>query len=35
MVKVRDRLAALKSGQEIKAVVLRAGRMIELTGKAP
>jgi len=35
MAKVRDHLAALKSGQEIKAMVLRAGRVIELTGKAP
>ena len=35
MAKVRDHLAALKSGQEIKAVVLRAGRVLELTGKAP
>jgi S1-C subfamily serine protease len=35
LMKVRDHLATLKSGQEIKAVVLRAGRMIELTGKAP
>jgi S1-C subfamily serine protease len=35
MKKIRDRLATLKSGQEIKAVILRAGRVIELSGKAP
>ena len=35
LMNVRDHLATLKSGQEIKAVVLRAGRVIELTGKAP
>jgi hypothetical protein len=35
MKKVRDHLATLKSGQEIKAVILRAGRVIELSGKAP
>jgi S1-C subfamily serine protease len=35
MMKVRDHLATLQSGQEIKAVILRAGRVIELTGKAP
>src|SRR4029453_10484274 len=35
MMKVRDPLATLQPGQEIKAVILRAGRVIELTGKAP
>jgi serine protease Do len=35
MAKVRDHLATMKPGQEIKAVILRAGRVIELTGKAP
>jgi S1-C subfamily serine protease len=35
MKKVRDHLATLKSGDQIKAVILRAGRVIELTGTAP
>ena len=35
MKKVRDHLATLKSGQPIKATILRAGRIIELTGTAP
>ena len=33
--KVRDHLATLKPGDQIKAVILRAGRVIELTGTAP
>jgi serine protease Do len=35
MTKIRDHLATMKSGQEIKATILRAGRVIELTGKVP
>jgi S1-C subfamily serine protease len=33
--KVRDHLAALKSGAPIKATILRAGRVLELNGTAP
>jgi serine protease Do len=35
MSKIRDQLAGMKSGEEIKASILRAGRVIELTGKVP
>lgn len=35
MVKIRDHLATLKPGQELKAVILRTGRVIELTGTVP
>jgi S1-C subfamily serine protease len=33
--KVRDHLAALKSGAPIKATILRAGRVLDLNGTAP
>ena len=35
MVKIRDHLATLKTGDAIKAVILRTGRVIELTGTVP
>jgi S1-C subfamily serine protease len=35
LMKVRDHLAGLKPGAEIKATILRAGKVVELTGKAP
>jgi serine protease Do len=35
MVKVRDLLAGLKPGTEFKATILRAGRIVELTGIVP
>ena len=35
MAKVRDQLAGLKSGAPFKATVLRAGKVIELTGVVP
>ena len=35
MVKIRDHLATLKSGEAIKAVILRTGRVIGLTGMVP
>jgi S1-C subfamily serine protease len=35
LMKVRDHLAGLKPGSPIKATILRAGRIIELTGVAP
>ena len=33
--KIREKLGAMASGQPFKATVLRAGRVIELTGKVP
>jgi hypothetical protein len=33
--KIRERLGTMPSGQAFKASVLRAGRVIELTGKVP
>jgi serine protease Do len=33
--KIRERIGAMSSGQLFKASVLRAGKVIELTGKAP
>jgi S1-C subfamily serine protease len=35
MVRIRDHLATLKPGQELKAVILRTGSVIELTGTVP
>jgi len=35
MVKIRDHLATLKPGSEIKATILRAGRVIDLKGTVP
>jgi len=35
MMKLRDELAALKPGTQLKATVLRAGRIVELTGVVP
>ena len=35
MAKVRDHLGALKPGSEIRATILRSGRVLELTGVAP
>jgi hypothetical protein len=35
MAKVRDHLAGLKSGAPFKATVLRAGKVIELSGVVP
>ena len=35
MMKVRDKLAAMKTGEPIKATILRAGKVIELTGTVP
>ena len=35
MVKVRDHLATLKQGADIKATVLRGGRVIDLKGTVP
>ena len=35
MAKVRDQLAGLKSGAPFKATILRAGKVIELTGVVP
>ena len=35
MMQIRDRLAGLKSGSELKATVLRAGKILELTGTVP
>jgi serine protease Do len=35
MAKVRDLLAGLKSGTPLKATVLRAGKVVELTGVVP
>ena len=35
MPKIRERIGAMKTGEVFKASVLRAGRVIELTGKAP
>jgi len=35
MVKVRDHLATLKKGDPIKATILRAGKVIELSGTVP
>jgi S1-C subfamily serine protease len=33
--KIRERIGAMSSGQPFKASVLRAGKVLELTGKAP
>ena len=33
--KIRERLGTMATGQPFKASVLRAGRVIELTGKVP
>ena len=33
--KIRERLGTMPSGQAFKATVLRAGRVVELTGKVP
>jgi S1-C subfamily serine protease len=35
MIKVRDHLGTLKSGSPLKATVLRAGKVVELTGVVP
>jgi serine protease Do len=35
MMKVRDHLATLTSGEPLKVTVLRAGKVIELTGVVP
>ncbi len=35
MMKIRDLLATLKSGEPLKATVLRKGRVVELTGVVP
>jgi serine protease Do len=35
MMKIRDHLATLKSGEPLKATVLRKGRVVELTGVVP
>ena len=35
LVRIRDHLNSLKPGAPFKATVLRAGRVIELTGKTP
>jgi S1-C subfamily serine protease len=35
MPKIRERIGAMKTGEIFKASVLRAGQVIELTGKAP
>jgi len=35
MVKVRDHLATLKPGSPLKATILRAGKVVELTGVVP
>jgi S1-C subfamily serine protease len=35
MPKIREKLGAMKTGEIFKMTVLRAGQMIELTGKAP
>ena len=33
--RIRERVGAMKTGEIFKASVLRAGQVIELTGKAP
>jgi S1-C subfamily serine protease len=33
--RVREKMAAMKSGAPIKITVLRAGKVMELTGKIP
>ena len=33
--KIREKIGAMSTGQPFKASVLRAGAVIELTGKAP
>jgi hypothetical protein len=33
--RIRERIGAMSIGQPFKASVLRAGKVIELTGKAP
>ena len=33
--KIRERIGAMSSGEPFKASILRAGQVIELTGKAP
>jgi hypothetical protein len=33
--RIRERLGTMASGQPFKATVLRAGQVIELTGKVP
>jgi len=33
--KIREKIGAMQTGQTFKASVLRAGRVIELTGTAP
>jgi len=35
MMKVRDFLAGVKSGEPLKATILRKGRIVELTGVVP
>ena len=35
LVKIRDSMAALPPGGEFKATILRAGQILELTGKVP
>jgi hypothetical protein len=32
MMRIRDQLSALKSGDELRVVVLRAGKIIEMKG---
>jgi serine protease Do len=35
MAKIRDHLATMKSGEPLKATILRAGKVIELSGVVP
>jgi len=35
LMKIRDQLAARKSGAPIRSTILRAGKIIELTGTVP
>jgi hypothetical protein len=35
MPKIREKIGAMSTGQPFKGSVLRAGEVIELTGKAP
>jgi len=35
LAKIRDSMSALAPGAEFKATILRAGQVLELTGKAP
>jgi len=33
--KIREKIGAMSTGQPFKATILRAGKVIEVTGKAP